>query len=180
MSGLRITLASGSDEEARVRDALLRLRTTHDVARFEITQEVRIEEGAVPHSHPTLTLSTRYVDDNDPRLLSTYVHEQMHWWSMASGGTKDARAKVFEHLAKDFNLPTDPPEGCGSQRSNEIHLYVCWLEYSALCEFWGQGDARAFLAGKPYYRAVYRTILGDISHFTDLFESAQMGLPQRT
>ena len=41
------------------------------------TQDIVIEKGAIPHSHPILTLNTR---ESDERLvLKTLVHEQFHW-----------------------------------------------------------------------------------------------------
>jgi hypothetical protein len=42
------------------------------------THDIRIETRVIPHSHPILTLNTRSLDDDD-RLLSTFVHEQLHW-----------------------------------------------------------------------------------------------------
>ncbi len=42
------------------------------------TDVVVVEKGAIPHSHPILTLNTRV---KDPRLvLKVLVHEQLHWY----------------------------------------------------------------------------------------------------
>jgi hypothetical protein len=44
-----------------------------------LTDEVLIEKGSIPHSHPILTLNTRHTD---PLLITkTFVHEQFHWFA---------------------------------------------------------------------------------------------------
>lgn len=42
------------------------------------TRDVVVEEKAIPHSHPVLTLNTQYLK-NDNALLATFIHEQFHW-----------------------------------------------------------------------------------------------------
>lgn len=42
------------------------------------TLDVVVEKGAVPHSHPVLTLNTR--SQSDLSVLKTLIHEQFHWW----------------------------------------------------------------------------------------------------
>lgn len=37
---------------------------------------------AIPYSHPVLTLHTRHLKD-DLALLSTFVHEEYHWYETA-------------------------------------------------------------------------------------------------
>src|SRR5665213_2810581 len=51
----------------------------YDVPAF--TQEVSVEKGSVPHSHPVLTLNTRAKDERS--ILSTLVHEQFHWYAQS-------------------------------------------------------------------------------------------------
>lgn len=127
-----IELVNGTPEEESVRRDLESLLDRFDLSRFLITWEVRVEEGVTPHSHPVLTVAPGYPHEGS--LLATYLHEQMHWWSMACPGASDARDEaVFEALGSRFaDLPLDPPEGCGTTLSNLIHLHVCWLELEAL------------------------------------------------
>jgi hypothetical protein len=61
-----------------VRDMLIDLRTRFDLASLEYTKQVRIAPLEIPHSHPTLMLNTWVRDELG--LLSTYLHEQMHWY----------------------------------------------------------------------------------------------------
>jgi hypothetical protein len=178
LANVTVALATGSPVEVRVRAALERVRARHDLARFERTAELRIEEGVIPHSHPTLTLSERYGDEDD-RLLATYLHEQMHWWSMECPGAQDGRdEEVFNQLRIDFPLPTDPPEGCGNELSNLIHLHVCWLELEAVATLLGNDRATEVLSSTPYYLAVYRTVLRERRQLAARFATSGMGLPE--
>jgi hypothetical protein len=59
----------------------------------------------IPHSHPVLTLSDRYGGDDD-FLLTAYLHEQLHWWSMGCPGAQDGRRPA----------PVQPPLRMGSTR----------------------------------------------------------------
>lgn len=177
MVELSVTLVTGAQEERRVHDALLRIRERWNLEPYEKTHAVRIERGVIPHSHPVLTLSDRYGDD-DEHLLATYLHEQLHWWSMECPGARDGRDEaVYERLAKDYPLPIEPPEGCGDELSNLIHLHVCWLEFEALCGLLGDERARTILRSLPYYRAVYRTVLDEAEMLREIFVAAAMDLP---
>jgi len=77
-TALEIRLHSGTPLEVRGRDQLDRLLHAYDLSKWLFTQEVLIQSGVIPHSHPILTLNTRYVDD-DIAQLATFVHEQLHW-----------------------------------------------------------------------------------------------------
>jgi hypothetical protein len=50
---------------------------SYDLSRYTFTRAVVIDEKAIPHSHPMLTLQTRHLGSDD-LLLSAYVHEQLH------------------------------------------------------------------------------------------------------
>src|SRR5215212_10130068 len=76
---LSITLAHGSKPELQTREQLQRILAANDLSNWIFTRAIIIDETATPHSHPTLTLSTRHLKD-DELLLSTFVHEQMHWF----------------------------------------------------------------------------------------------------
>src|SRR5688572_7778003 len=78
---IQIELKKGSPEEVRTRDQLQRLLREHDLERWLFTRKVMIDgsPNLIPHSHPVLTLSTRHLKDDD-LLLSTFVHEQLHWF----------------------------------------------------------------------------------------------------
>jgi hypothetical protein len=74
-----IELASNTALEQRGQAQLERLLGTYDLSPWLFTRAVRIESYVIPHSHPVLTLNTRYLD-NDTAQVATFIHEQLHWF----------------------------------------------------------------------------------------------------
>jgi len=72
----------------RVRDMLTGLRRRFDLSGFEYSTRVRIAPLEIPHSHPVITLNTFASDELG--VLSTYLHEQMHWYVTWYGHTHTA------------------------------------------------------------------------------------------
>lgn len=75
---VHIEANSADPRELETRDELRGLLTTRDLSGLLWTDRVLVEKWAVPHSHPILTLNTRHAGDD---LLSTFLHEQLHWWT---------------------------------------------------------------------------------------------------
>ena len=91
---LEIALKHGSKGELETRDQLQRLIKSYDLGKWTFTNSNLIDEEAIPHSHPVLTLSTRRVKD-DELLLSTFVHEQAHWFlTQNQKSTEDAKKRT--------------------------------------------------------------------------------------
>lgn len=156
---LAIELEHDSEGERATREQLLRLVDEYDVSEWLFTDRVRIDETAIPHSHPVLTLHTRHLNE-DEMLLSTFVHEQFHW--LEEGETLDA----FEAAMADFQaLFPDAPgrEGGGArdQESTFRHLVVCDLELQAMSRLIGEEEARALLATITHYEWIYEQVLTD-------------------
>lgn len=160
-----ITLATGSRAEQETRDELVRLLSVYDVARWTYTRQVRIDERVIPHSHPVLTLGTF---DRGAFLLSSYLHEQLHWFCVerddAVGRCVDEQLRVRYPA-----VPADLPQGAGSESSTYLHLIVCWQELSSLAALVGDESARRVVEriGRHHYTYCYQTIAAD---FTDLGE----------
>jgi len=76
---LTLSFAHGSADELTTGAQLLTLLRRHDLSRWRFTTDIHIDRQAIPHSHPTLTLHTRHLDD-DGLLLATYLYEQLHWF----------------------------------------------------------------------------------------------------
>ena len=72
-----ISLRHGTVAEQATQRQLEKLFDEYDLSPWLFTQAVVIDEDAVPHSHPVLTLHTRHLKD-DLLLLSTFIHEQSH------------------------------------------------------------------------------------------------------
>ncbi len=165
-----IDLTHAEREAERVAGLLAALRKRHDLARFEYTRLVQIQPAGATHSHPVLTLGTRFAETED-LLLSTYLHEQMHWYLWRLGGTDyDPVAPLFDELVRRYpQAPTRLPEGARSYEQTYLHLVVCWLEVAAATELIGRQRA-AEIANAPWgYRWIYRTVLADWDALGTLF-----------
>ena len=127
---------------AHSRAACRRCAVRHDLARFEFTRHVRIVPAGPTHSHPILTLGTRFAETED-LLLSTYLHEQMHWYLWRLGGPDyDPVAPFFDELVRRYpKAPTKLPEGARNYEQTYVHLVVCWLEVAAMTELIGRERA---------------------------------------
>ena len=156
--GVGIRTAHASEAEVLTSRQLLGLLAHHDVSPWLFTRSVIIDEDAVSHSHPVLTLSTRHLRDDDV-LLSSFLHEQLHWFLVA-------REQQVSEAIRDLELlfpavPVGYPEGADSRRSTYLHLLIGWLEWDALTRLVGYEEAHRvieFWAG-DHYRWVYRTVL---------------------
>ena len=136
-SAISIALKRNTTAEAATRDQLQRLLKTYDLSSWFYTTSVVIDEQAVPFSHPVLTLHTRHARD-DELLLSTFVHEQLHWFfsnrreqteqaivdlrkafpDAPAGGTAGARDQVLDVPALARLLPRAPRRVAGSRRTH--------------------------------------------------------------
>jgi hypothetical protein len=146
--------------EVAVRDELLEWLRRLNLAPWIFTRDVLVEDGAIPHSHPTLTLNTF---NRGPFLLASFVHEQLHWYLVERDPIADA---VYEQvLLKRYpEVPVGLPEGAESEISTYLHLMVCWLEVDALRRLLGRDAADALarrLGEVGVYRWVYRSVLAD-------------------
>jgi hypothetical protein len=147
--------------ESLTRDQLRRLLGQHDLSKWIFTKKVLIDRDAgIPHSHPILTLDNDYLKD-DELLLSTFVHEQLHWFFA------ERRAQMEKAVAelKDIfpGAPAGPPDGARDQESTYLHLLVCHLEYQADRELLGQLRGRQVIEfwATHHYRWVYRQVLDE-------------------
>jgi len=153
---IQVSLVSGTPEEQRARDQLLRILSTWDLSRWLFTHEARIDARAIPHSHPVLTVNTRYLA-NDTAQAATFVHEQLHWFLARHRSATDAAIAELEHVFP--GAPQGPPEGARDRYSTYLHLLVCLLEYDALSVLFDEGVARRTLEGWRHYPWVYEQVL---------------------
>jgi hypothetical protein len=171
--GLRIDLdlEHARREAERVRDMLRALRRRHDLSRYEYTRVVRIVPGSDTFSHPILTLGNRFADSED-LLLSTYLHEQMHWYLWHLGTPdKDPVAPFFDELVRRYpEAPTELPDGARNYESTYLHLVINWLEIAATSEFIGRVRAFAVADAQRTYRWIYRTVVRDWDLLQELYE----------
>jgi len=113
------------------------------------------DENGFPHSHPTLTLNTGNLG-HDERLLSEFVHEQIHWFEERKPEQCDA---AIRDLKKSFpDLPTQRPEGAQDRRSSYLHLVVCYLEFQAMKELVGASRRNKLSRCGPTKRTLIRKL----------------------
>lgn len=155
---IEITLKHGTKVEQQTKDQLQRLLKAYDLAKWTFTKSILIDEESIPHSHPVLTLSARHVKD-DELLLSTFVHEQAHWFlTQNSKATEDAKQELRSMFPK---VPIKPPEGASDEESTYLHLIVIYLEYRADRELLGELRARQVMEfwATDHYTWIYKTVL---------------------
>jgi hypothetical protein len=176
--GIEIALAKGTQAEKQTRDQLQRLLTNYDLSGWIFTKSVVIDETAIPHSHPVLTLHTRHLKD-DELLLSSFLHEQLHWFL---AGKKEGTDQAINELRALFpKVPVGSPQGAGDERSTYVHLIVNYLEYRADRELLGELKARQVMDfwAADHYTWIYSTVLsrgrdiGNIAFKHDLVPSGR-------
>lgn len=147
-------------EEIAVKERLESLLSQYDLEPYLYTKEISIQAGTIPHSHPVLTLNANF-EDNDIYLLSTFLHEQMHWYSLSKNYDNEAFGKELMEMYPE--VPTDLPEGAGSEMSTYLHLLICYLEYQTLSQVIGEEKAMEhmkFMTTK-HYTWVFEKVIED-------------------
>lgn len=155
---LEINLKHDDLRERQTKEQLQRLLASYDISNWVFTRKVIIDSGAIPHSHPTLTLSTRHLKDDD-LLLSTFVHEQLHWYL---GERRKETEEAYKELKAIFpKAPVGFPEGGNDEEWTYKHILVCYLEYQAIKELLGELRAKQVMEfwATDHYTWIYRTVL---------------------
>ena len=155
---LNIRTKHGNEREQRARQQMEKLAARYDLAKYTITRDIIIEQGAVPHSMPVLTLNVRFLE-NDDLALSSYVHEQAHW--LLSQHRAELQSILNDLMTRFPGMEPRVPEGSGDVRDTYFHLIVCTLEWQAMEQLAGTDRARDVIEWKrgDHYKGIYRTIL---------------------
>jgi len=157
-ASLEITLKQGTPDEARTRDQLQRLLATYDLSPWIYTKSIVVDERAIPFSHPVLTIHTRHAKD-DELLLSTFVHEQLHWFIAAR---PDETEQAIADLRKLFpSVPAGGTTGARDEYSTYLHLLVCYLERQAVLRVLGELKTKQVVDfwATDHYTWVYQTVI---------------------
>jgi hypothetical protein len=174
---ITIELKSGSPDEVATRSQLERLLQAYDLKRWIFTKKVLVDRSAIPHSHPVLTLHTRHLRDDD-LLLSTFVHEQIHWF-LASKDEEVTQAKADLKVLYP-KIPVGFPEGADSEDSGYEHLLVIWLEYRSDKDLMGELRAEQimdFWSG-DHYTWLYRQVLESGSKIAEIIRNRHLVIPK--
>ena len=158
-TNLDITLKHGTPDEAGTRDQLRRLLAAYDVSPWIYTTSIVVDERAIPFSHPVLTLHTRHTKDDD-LLLSTFVHEQFHWFLAER---REPTELAIADLRKLFpTVPSGGTAGARDEYSTYLHLLVCYLEQQADIRLLGELRTKHVMDfwATDHYTWVYQTVIG--------------------
>jgi hypothetical protein len=158
---LQISLKGNTEKEQQKKNQLEKLLKQYKLSKWIFTKNILIDEQTrIPHSHPVLTLNTNQLD-NDLFTLSTFIHEQLHWFEEANPKQRDQAIEELKIIYPD--APGGPPEGARDKYSTYLHLIVCYLEYEGMKELVGSEKAKPIIeeSSKRFYRWIYRTVLSD-------------------
>jgi hypothetical protein len=157
-----VETATGCLEEEQVKALLDRLLSDHDTSSWEFTDRVVIEHLAIPRSHPVLTLGTKFIVATPLGVLTTYLHEQIHWYLIERG---ENTASAIEELRQRYpHVPDRDHGGARNDYSTYLHLLVNWLELESLRTVVGPEKADETLrqaVDGPVYGWIYRRVFGD-------------------
>jgi hypothetical protein len=154
-----IELKSGSARGEQTREQLRGLLDRYDVSHWVRTHEIIIEDRAIPHSHPVLTVDTR--DLGDEYVMATFLHEQIHWLLSDRYGAVVQATTELRRRYPDIHRPL--PMGALNEDSTYLHLIVNCLERRALLEVMGSDAIERMTPFwlTDHYTAIYDIVLRD-------------------
>jgi hypothetical protein len=155
---ITIDLAHGTDPERQTASLLKQVIASYDLTKYTFTRRVVIEAAAINHAFPVLTLNVRFARSAD-ELLSSYVHEQLHWHLRARGA--DQQQAIAELRRMYPGAPVGAPEGAETPISTYGHLVDCYLEIQADRQLIGPERTSAVIADKGHYTWIYKTVVQD-------------------
>lgn len=174
---LSVELINHDHHEERTKDQLLGLMENHDLTPLIFTSKVRIQSGfgTLPRSHPVLTLNTRHLND-DELLLSTFIHEQLHWY-MADHPLKQEVYNKLESMYPD--IPFLFPQGSGGEVDTRYHILICHMEYELLKRYIGELKAYQTISfwKQDHYHWIYETVLRDADKIKALTKTYGLTIP---
>lgn len=157
-AGISIDLARGTEREKHTKQTLEQVLATYDLKKYTFTRRVVIEEGAVNHAFPVLTLNARFAAAPD-ELLTSYVHEQLHWH--LRDRLPQQQAAIAELRKMYPQAPVGLPAAAENAYSTYGHLVTCYLEILAARDLLGAERASAAIKNKGNYTWIYATVVRD-------------------
>lgn len=155
---VKIDLAHGTERESQTKALLEQLLASYDLSKYTFTRHVVIEERAINHAFPVLTLNVRFAHSAD-ELLSSYIHEQLHWHLRARGANQQEAIAELRRMYP--GAPIGLPEGAETAISTYGHLVDCYEEIRADRVLIGPERTSAVITNKGHYTWIYKTVLQD-------------------
>lgn len=98
------------------------------------TEDIIVEKGVVPHSHPVLTLNTRSSDERS--VLFVLVHEQFHWYAEGAENYNNA----IDFLKLKYLDDGEHNKNGLNDNSYWEHIIVCFNTRNYLKRFLNEAD----------------------------------------
>lgn len=166
---VNIELVTKHPLEESKRQQLLRIIGRYRLSRWQFTNYIQVQHCSAPHSHPTLTLNTRVLED-DILTVATYLHEQLHWCLEIWCQSNDEDILEQELQGKYPSVPGPSDGGAEDASSTYLHLVVCSLEVDVLASLFDLVEAGNIVKRQPVYQWIYESILHDWPYFDQLLD----------
>jgi hypothetical protein len=156
--GIRVQLVHGSPRERETAETLQRVLASANVRKYTFTREVRIEQRAMNHAFPVLTLNVLFANSPD-ELLSSFLHEQLHWWLRDHPQQMGDAVRQLHQMYP--RVPVGLPESADTEESTYGHLVDCYLEIQADRALIGPERTAKVIKHKPWYTWIYKKEIDD-------------------
>jgi|SRR5882672_8804221 len=173
---VEIQTAHHSQCEQQEKLELEQLLKKYDVSKYTFTHTVIIEERAMNHAFPVLTLNVHFLGSDD-ELLSSFLHEQLHWHLAQHRPAMEDAVRQLKTMYP--HAPVGLPEGADSEYSTYGHLVDCYLEIQADRQLIGPERTDKVIKNKPWYTWIYKTILQDEDRIGALVKAEHLELDAR-
>lgn len=164
-NALEIKSKHHSMREMQVSSELEEILKKYDVSKYTFTKTVIIEERTMNHAFPDLTLNVHFLGSDD-ELLSSFLHEQLHWYLRDHPMQMERAVKELRTLYP--KVPVGLPEGADTEYSTYGHLVDCYLEIQADRQIMGPQRTDQVIKNKPWYTWIYQTITRDEKTIADI------------
>jgi hypothetical protein len=168
---LSIQLAHDTLREIETAQLLQKVVSLYDLKKYTYTRDLIIDQRAINHAFPVLTLNSRFADSPD-ELLSSFIHEQLHWYLREHHTqTEDGVTQLRRFYPR---VPVGGSEGADSVHSTYGHLIDCYLEIQADRQLMGEERTMAVIRDKGHYTWIYKTDLDDEARIATIVQNERL------
>lgn len=175
MHTLNITTTNNTATELAIKKVVESLLPKWDMSRYFFTDNVIIEDRAMPHSHPVLTINSFPYNDQIMHLTDL-LHEQLHWFFEEK--QPQVNEAVVELKSRYPEVPVGHPLGCRDETSTYEHLLLCRLCHNLSKSIFGQeiADRVLYYLQNHHYIWVYAKVESDGGYLDGLLSNQDLSL----
>jgi len=157
-----------TEETLKTKSLLEGFEKQYNLRPYLFTKSVKIKPDVIPHSHPILTLNT-FWNDSPNHLLSTFLHEQIHWFMHWIDRRK--YGVVHRQFMEWYpELPEDRALISSNTYSTYTHLAICWLELQGVKKYLGADEAYETIRTFKHYPWIFNKVIEDETKIGQLME----------